>query len=323
MNQHITNDRTSIIAVGGSTASGKSALAIELAERLDGEIVSCDSMAIYKGMDIGTAKPSADEMARVTHHMIDVCPPSRSFSAADWVSGASEAIDDITKRGKTPIICGGTGMYLDALLRPEPFSKAEGAGENAALREELRLFAEEKGNTALHKRLGEVDPDSAEAIHPNNVKRVIRALEIYLTTGVTKTEADRQSREGESRYNCRIITLDYESRDILYSRIDRRVDKMLECGLADEVRSLYESGALPPDSTAAQGIGYKELLLYVTGDIPLEIASELVKKNTRNYAKRQITWFKRYNDVTLVPDCGGVMKNAAEICNETLEKLKI
>lgn len=321
MKHQATNGKVNLLAVGGSTASGKSALALALAKQLDGEIVSCDSMAIYCGMDIGTAKPSAEELAAVPHHMIDVCLPSCSFSAADWVEGAARAIDDIAARGKTPIICGGTGMYLDALLRPEPFSKADGADENAEPREKLRLFAEENGNAALHERLRKVDPDSAAAIHPNNVKRVIRALEIYLTTGITKTESDRQSLEGETRYSCRVITLDYENRDILYSRIDRRVDEMFRQGLEREVRSLYESGALPTDSTAAQGIGYKELLLYITGEISLEAACELVKKNTRNYAKRQITWFKRYRDISLTPDAGGVMKSTDELCRLCAEQL--
>lgn len=321
LNLQTKTDKPSIIAVGGSTASGKSALALELACSLGGEIVSCDSMAVYCEMNIGTAKPSCDEMARIPHHMIDVCPPSRSFSAADWVDGAARAIDEITSRGKIPIICGGTGMYLDALLRPEPFSNANGACENATLREELRLFAESNGNEALHERLRAVDPDSAAAIHPNNLKRVIRALEIYLTTGITKTEADRQSLLGESRYNCRVITLDYESRELLYSRIDRRVDEMLEQGLECEVRTLRDSGKLPPSSTAAQGIGYKELLLYLDGELSLDTAIELVKKNTRNYAKRQLTWFKKYRDIVLVPDSGGIMKSSTELCVAARERL--
>lgn len=316
-----TNDRTKIIAVGGPTASGKSALAFALAQCLDGEIVSCDSMAIYRDMNIGTAKPSQTELAQVRHHMIDICPPSVSYSAADWVTGATHAIDDIISRGKMPIICGGTGMYLDALLRPAAFSNADGASENAALREELRVFAEKNGNTALHEKLRAVDPDSAASIHPNNIKRVIRALEIYLTTGITKTESDRQSQAGPSRYDCRIVTLNYENREILYSRIDSRVDKMIESGLVDEVRSLYACGSLPQDSTAAQGIGYKEILLCITDGLPLDTACELVKKNTRNYAKRQITWFKRYHDISLIPDEGGSMKSADALCLQTLQFL--
>ena len=314
-------NKTKIIAVGGSTASGKSALAIALAKRLDGEIVSCDSMAIYREMDIGTAKPTSDELLRVTHHMVDVCDPTVNFSAADWVKEAAEAIDDITSRGKLPIICGGTGMYLDSLLRPVSFSKSEGVDTNEALREELRLYAEENGNEALHERLIKVDVDSAATIHPNNVKRVIRALEIYLTTGKTKTEWDKESKMGDSPYDCRIVTLDYESREILYSRIDKRVDIMIRDGLEKEVRSLYEAGKLPDGSTAAQGIGYKEMLLHVMGEISLEAAAELIKKNTRNYAKRQITWFKRYGDISVIPDEGGTMKSVDDLADEVIARL--
>lgn len=314
-------DKTKILAVGGSTASGKSALGLALAERLGGEIVSCDSMAIYRGMDIGTAKPTPDELRRVPHHMIDVCKPDVSFSAADWVEGAAKAIEDISSRGQLPIICGGTGMYLDALLRPISFSEAEGVGTNEALREELRSFAEENGNEALHRRLCEIDPESAEKSHPNNVKRVIRALEIYYSTGKTKTEWDRESTMGESPYDYRIVTLDYENRDILYSRIDRRVDIMIKDGLESEVRSLYEKGQLPEGSTAAQGIGYKEMLLHVMGEVPLDIAVELIKKNTRNYAKRQITWFKRYRDISVIPDEGGIMKNTTVLSDEVIASL--
>ena len=315
-------DKTKIIAVGGSTASGKSALALSLAEMLGGEIVSCDSMAVYRGMDIGTAKPTSAELARVPHHMINVCEPAVNFSAADWVEGAARAICDIASRGRLPIICGGTGMYLDALLRPCSFSSAEGGSDSSEkLREELRCFAKEHGNDALHARLREIDPEAAEATHPNNLKRVIRALEIYYTTGITKTESDRRTKDGEAPYDCRIVTLDYESRDVLYSRIDRRVDIMAEAGLADEVKKLYESALLPETSTAAQGIGYKEMLLYVKGALPVESAIDMIKKNTRNYAKRQITWFKRYRDISIVPDRDGMMRSADELACEVINRL--
>ena len=179
-------NKPQILAVGGATASGKSALALELARRLDGEIVSCDSMQIYRGMDIGTAKPTSDEMAGIPHHMRDVCDPEVNYSAADYAAGAAAAIGDIVGRGKIPIICGGTGMYLDALLRPTSFSESSGISDlSDSLRSALQEFADTNGNEALHARLREVDPDSAEVIHPNNVKRVIRALEIYLKTGKT------------------------------------------------------------------------------------------------------------------------------------------
>ena len=314
-------NKTKIIAVGGATASGKSALALELARRLDGEIVSCDSMQIYVGMDIGTAKPTSDEMEGIPHHMIDVCNPEVNYSAADWAVGAAVAIDDIVSRGKMPIICGGTGMYLDALLRPTSFSETSANDSSEQLRRELQIFAETNGNEALHERLREVDPESADAIHPNNVKRVTRALEIYLTTGKTKTETDRESLIGESPYDCTVVTLDYCDREILYDRINRRVDIMVRDGLVEEVKKLYDEGKLPENSTASQAIGYKEMLLHVKGEASLEVASELIKKNTRNYAKRQITWFKRYNGISVVPDKSGIMKTLSDMADEVIEKL--
>ncbi len=318
------NNKTKIIAVGGPTASGKSALALSLAEALGGEIISCDSMQIYRGMNIGTAKPTEEEMARVPHHMIDVCDPRVNFSAADWAEGAARAIEDVTSRGRVPIICGGTGMYLDALLRPTSFSEGTTAPDTSErFRQEMQEFAEAHGNDALHEKLREIDPESAEAIHKNNVKRVIRALEIYHTTGITKTETDRMTTVGDSPYDCRVITLDYEDRGILYDRIDRRVDVMIKDGLEAEIRSLLTSGALIRETTAAQAIGYKEMLLYTDGDLSLEESAELIKKNTRNYAKRQITWFKRYQDISLVPDEGGNMKTLAELTREAIEKLSL
>ncbi len=311
-----------IIAVGGPTASGKSALAIELAKRLSGEIVSYDSMQIYLGMNIGTAKPTADEMEGIPHHMIDVCEPDVDYSAADFAAGAAKAIEDITSRGKLPIICGGTGMYLDALLRPTSFSEAEGGSDTSdEIRRELAKFAELHGNEALHARLREVDPESADSIHPNNVKRVIRALEIYLVTGVTKTESDKKTVVGESPYDYTVVTLDYEDRNILYDRINRRVDIMLNDGLLVEADELYRSGKLKDGSTASQAIGYKELLLHLRDGLPLEFAVETLKKNTRNYAKRQITWFKRYDGISVIPDKDGKIRTAGELADEVIVKL--
>lgn len=276
-----------IFAVVGPTASGKSALALALAERLGGEIVSCDSMQIYRGMDIGTAKPTADEQARVRHHLIDVVDPDRDFSSADYVEAAERSIRQITARGKLPILCGGTGLYLDCLLRG---GLAENAG-NAALREALLAFARAQGNHALHERLRAIDPESADAIHENNVKRVARAIEIYETTGVTKTEFDCRSREVESPYDATVIGLRYPEREILYGRIDRRVDEMLEAGLIDETRRLLAQGVFEQNATAAQAIGYKELFGYLAGRESLAEATEALKRATRRYAKRQMTWF--------------------------------
>ncbi len=313
------NTKPHIIAVGGPTASGKSALALEIAELIGGEIVSCDSMQIYRGMDIGTAKPASTDTERVPHHMIDVCEPDVNYSAADWAGGAADAIRDIISRGKTPVICGGTGMYLDALLRPTSFEGTSPEdNENAAFRREMAEFAAHHGNEALHQRLREVDPDAADAIHMNNVKRVIRALEIFYTTGMTKTEADRLSQKGESPYECSVVTISYNDREILYDRINRRVDIMMEEGLLDEVKSLAGEGRLVNGTTASQAIGYKEMLLYLNGEVSLSDAVELIKKNTRNYAKRQITWFKRYGGITIIPDEASPMKTASQLAREVV-----
>ena len=312
------HNKISLIAVGGATATGKSALAVQLAKKLNGEIVSSDSMQIYRKMNIGTAKPTEKEKDGVAHHMIDVCSPSDNYSSADWVEEACRAIDSIISRGKLPIVCGGTGMYLDALLRPEHFSEAR---ENDELRASILAYAEEHGRKALHDRLRNVDPESADAIHPNNVKRVVRAIEIYESTGKTKTEHDRESILGDSRFNARIVTVNYENRNILYSRIDERVEKMINCGLLEEVKTLFLSGLLKENSTAAQAIGYKEIALYLRGEISFEDAVDMIKKNTRRYAKRQITWFSRYKDISVVPDRGGVMRTSEELAGEVIEKL--
>ena len=283
------NGKPRVIAVVGPTASGKTALAIELAKRHNGEVVSCDSMQIYKSMDIGTAKPTPDETEGIPHHMIDVVEPSENFSAADYAPMAKAAADDILARGKTPIFCGGTGLYLDSVLTANDYADAE---TNLELRASLLADAERDGADALWMRLCEVDPVSAEAIHPNNVKRVARALEIYLSSGITKTEWDKRSRTKPAPYDAVIIALDRD-RNELYSRIDRRVDIMREAGLENEVRTLVESGRLPRSCTAAQAIGYKELIAAFDGEIGIDEAFELIKQSSRRYAKRQITWFKR------------------------------
>ena len=226
----MTEKKIKVLAVVGSTASGKSALAVALAKALDGEIVSCDSMQIYRRMTVGTAKPTPEEQEGVAHHLIDFVEPDRAFSCAEYVECAKQAVNDIALRGKLPILCGGTGLYLDAFLRGGGFEETE---SDPAMREKLFAYADAHGNEALHARLAEVDSESAEAIHPNNVKRVVRALEIYHTTGMTKTEADRRSREIDSPYNATVIGLRYAERELLYERIYRRVDLMLEMGLLE------------------------------------------------------------------------------------------
>lgn len=291
------NDK--IIAVAGPTASGKSALALELCKRLDGELISLDSMQIYRGLDIGTAKPTKAEQAEVHHHMIDICEPTENFSAAEFAERAHKVIADVQSRGKKAVLCGGTGLYLDTVLGRLDFGEIE---SDEKLRGELIVFAEKNGADALHERLREIDPQAAEKIHPNNVRRVARAIEIYELTGKTKTEHDREA-ISDSPYESLIIGLDYDDREVLYNRINRRVDAMIEAGLEGEVRSLVSRGLLSAESTAGQAIGYKEMLGYIAGDCSLGDAVEKIKLGTRRYAKRQLTWLRRNPDIKwLYPD---------------------
>lgn len=277
-----------IIAVVGPTASGKSALSLELARQCGGEIVSCDSMQIYKKMNIGTAKPTEEELSSVRHHMIDIAEPTESFSCEDYVRLASLAIDDICARGKLPIVCGGTGLYLDALLRGGVSAPSV---DTSNIRAELCARAEAEGIDAIYSELKRVDSESAAAIHPNNEKRVIRALEIYLATGRKKSELDMESKKFESPYDATVAYLTFEDRELLYSRIDRRVDMMVADGLIEEARSLMSDGIFELNKTASQAIGYKELFGFLEGRETLECALETLKRSTRRYAKRQITWF--------------------------------
>ena len=310
-----------ILAVVGPTASGKTALSIRLAKELNGEIVSCDSMQIYRGMRIGTAAPTVEEMEGIPHHLIGFQSPDEEFSVADYRERAAACIADITARGKTPILCGGTGLYLDSLLYVSSFAQVE---KSDILRRDLADFAARNGNEALHARLAEVDPTAAEAIHPNNVRRVIRALEIYQLTGVTKTEWDKRSLSPEAAYDARILALDYHDRTILHRRIEMRVDIMMEQGLEAEVRALYEAGLLREKSIAAQAIGYKEFLPYLAGESTLAVVAEEIKCATRRYARRQLTWFRRYaNAMWLYPDTEGMpeapLKSADELVREVLD----
>ena len=289
-----------IISVAGPTASGKSDLALHLAERFDGEIISFDSMQIYRGMDIGTAKPTKEELARVRHHMIDIADPTENFSVADFTAKAKEIIADVQSRGKTPILCGGTGLYQDSLLRGTEFGELEA---DEAYREELSEFAKANGNAALHAILAEKDPEAAEKIHMNNVKRVIRALEIIKASGMTKTEWDKKAIETATSVPATLIALNYRDREKLYARIDLRVDIMMENGLFEEVSSLWESGKLLPDTTAYDAIGYKEMIACVRGEDTRQACAENIKLATRHYAKRQLTWFLRNKEINwLYPD---------------------
>ncbi len=300
------------IAVVGSTASGKSALAMELCLRHGGELVSMDSMQIYRGMDIGTAKPTPAERAQVCHHMIDVADPTESYSSGAYVEAAASVIREIEGRGKLPVLCGGTGLYLDGLLRG-------GFGENYAdpsLRAELEDLADAQGAVALHQRLAALDPESAATIHPNNVKRVIRALEICLVSGKTKTELDRLSREAQPQVDALVIGIRYNHREVLYDRINRRVDIMLADGLVEETERLMKAGVFEVNATAAGAIGYKEILPYLQGKISLAQATEDLKTATRRYAKRQMTWFYAKPYVTWIDaDENGSMHTFEEIVN--------
>lgn len=286
----ITKD--SVLAVVGPTASGKSSLAVRIAKEVDGEIISCDSMQVYRGMDIGTAKATKDEMQGIPHHLIDIVSPSEPFSCADYTVAARAATDDVLSRGKMPIFCGGTGLYLESAV----FDRTMTSPPSDPL---LRQMLEERDIDENYAELLSVDPESAAAIHKNNKKRVIRALEIYRLSGITKSEFDRMSGEMPSRYDTRIVVLDCSDREYLYRRIDDRVDKMIADGLVNEVRGL----SLDKNTTAGQAIGYKELSAALCGECTVEKAIDDVKQASRNYAKRQITWFKRYKNALRLDIC--------------------
>ena len=282
-------EKIPVYAVVGPTATGKSAYAVSLARELGGEVISGDSMQIYRGMDIGTAKASAEEQQGIPHHLLDVADMTEPFSAGRFIELAGEKIREIHSRGKTPILCGGTGLYLELLLTGKQLTDTTA---DEALREELLAFAAEHGNEALHARLAELDPASALKIHPNNVKRVVRALEIAMTAGITKSEADRMSLQGDNPFAPTIIRLTYADRARLYDKINLRVRRMFEMGLEQEVRTLCEQG-LRDTPTASQAIGYKEFYPYLDGEITIEQVEEDICRNTRRYAKWQETWFSR------------------------------
>ena len=276
----------SILCIAGPTASGKTALAVELAKELDGEVVSCDSMQVYRRMDIGTAKPSREEMQGIPHHMIDVAEPDEDFSVSRYCAMAAPIVDDIVARGKTAIIAGGTGLYMDSLIRGNDFAPFPSTG----VRERLEAEADEVGLPAMLARLREIDPDTADRVFDR--KRILRALEVYLETGETITEHNRKTRLIPPKYTPLWLGLDFADRGELYRRIDKRVDIMLEMGLMEEIRSLLDSG-IPEKCTAMQAIGYKEFVNALEGREPLSQAAEEVKKASRHYAKRQLTWFRR------------------------------
>lgn len=287
-------EKIPLMVICGPTASGKTALAISAARYFGGEIVNADSMQIYKYMDIGTAKPTPEELALATHHLIDIVDPRDNFSVADYVPLAHNKIYDIHSRGKLPILAGGTGLYVTSVVNDVTFGEG---GSDPKIREELNLMAEEHGAEYLLKILSGFDPESAERLHPNNTRRIIRAIEFYKTTGKTISEHQRETKLKESRYEPFMFMPDLD-RTALYERINERVVKMFDGGLADEVRSLIDMGCTP-DMQSMQGIGYKETIAYIYGKISLDECKEQIKQNTRRYAKRQLTWFRR--DTRIVP----------------------
>lgn len=285
-----------LVIISGPTASGKSALSIKLAKMIDGEIISADSMQVYKGMDIGSAKITNEEMCGIKHYLIDVLDPKDDFNIFFFKEETQKAFNEIRKKGKVPIIVGGTGFYIQGFLYDIDFNVSE--GENNTLRNELTEIASQKGAGALHDLLKEIDPLAADAIHENNIKRVIRAIEFFKETGKSITEHNEEMRMQSSPYNFAYFCLTRD-RKKLYDGIDRRVDKMIGDGLVDEVIRLKESG-LSRDNHSMLGLGYKEILDYLDGKITLEDAIYIIKRDTRHFAKKQLTWSRREKDVITV-----------------------
>ena len=279
-----------IICIAGPTASGKTALAVELAKAFNGEVISCDSMQIYKYMDIGTAKPTLEEMQGIPHHMIDVAEPQEDFSVSRYCAMATPILEDITSRGKTAIIAGGTGLYMDSLIRGNDFAPFPSTG----CREALEARADQEGIETLMKELQSIDPDTAARLHLSDRKRIIRALEIYQETGETMTAHNLRTQAIPPKYQPTWLGLDFAERKQLYDRIDLRVGIMLEQGLVQEIQSLLSSG-ISAKCTAMQAIGYKEFVSALSGYGTIEEAADLVRQSSRRYAKRQLTWFRRNN----------------------------
>ncbi|MCB6365457.1 tRNA (adenosine(37)-N6)-dimethylallyltransferase MiaA [Intestinibacillus massiliensis] len=277
-----------LICIAGPTASGKTALSVALARQRGTEIISADSMQIYRGMDIGTAKPAMEERGGVPHHLIDVADPGEHFSVARYVELADACAQALLARGKVPVVAGGTGLYMDALIECSTFSGDEA---DTAARRKYEALAAERGTEYVHGLLRQVDPESAARLHPNNLKRVIRALEVYEQTGMTIGALNARNKRPSPKYHAVMLGVCPASRETLYSRINRRVDQMVADGLLEETRALYEAGQLA--GTAGQAIGYKELVSYLEGRDSLEDCIEVLKRRTRNYAKRQMTWLKK------------------------------
>ena len=305
-----------IICIAGPTASGKTALAVGLAKELNGEVVSCDSMQVYRRMDIGTAKPTLEEMQGVPHHMIDVAEPWEDFSVSRYCDMAAPIVDDILSRGKTAVIAGGTGLYMDCLIRGNTFAPFPATG----VRERLEAQADADGMEAMLSHLRAVDPDAAQRLHLSDRKRILRALEVYLETGETITEHNRKTQTVPPRYSPLWLGLDFTEREELYRRIDLRVGLMLEQGLVEEIRGLLADG-IPEKATAMQAIGYKEFVDALDGRCTIEEAADQVRQSSRRYAKRQLTWFRRNKAIRwLIREAGDtgreILENARRIVSD-------
>ena len=281
-----------VVAVGGPTASGKTALSVALARAFDGEIINADSMQIYKNLDVGTAKPSAEERQGIPHYLLDFLSPETPYSVADFTAAADPLIRDITARGRLPLVVGGTGLYITSLLSGMAFAPEK---TDPAIRARLQARADTEGGAALYAELQRIDPDYAAQVHPNNLPRVIRALELFEATGRRMSDQRREARPAEAPYHALCLCLTCRDRAVLYSRIDRRVDKMVENGVLDEARQVYDHR--DAYRTAAQAIGYKEFFPYFEGTAPLEACTDKLKQASRNYAKRQLTWFRHMDGV--------------------------
>lgn len=309
-----------MLAVVGPTASGKSGLAVELCKKYGGEVVSCDSMQIYKKMNIGTAKPTEEEMQGVPHHLIDFLEPGTDYSVSDYVADAERCVKDLESRKVLPVFCGGTGLYIDSFLSGMKFSEFE---NNPDVRKRLELEFVSDGIDGIYNRLSKADPEMADAVDIHNTKRVIRALEVYETTGITMSEWNRRSKENADKKDCLTIGLDYEDRQILYDRIDMRVDLMLESGLLEETKKLIDDGLLTT-KTASQAIAYKELMPYFDGTDSLENCVEILKRSSRRYAKRQLTWFRRNKNIKWIfkdgLEYGEILGAAFEIVDKYLSE---
>lgn len=290
-------EKMPLVVLFGPTASGKTSLAVQMAKQIDGEVVTADSMQVYKHMNIGTAKPTIGEMEGVPHHLIDIVEPDENYSLSQYAEAAHKCIREVVSRGKTPILAGGTGLYIDTVV--QNISLPEEVRDET-YRKELLAFSEKNGNEKLMEQLRKVDAESAERLHLNDTKRIVRALEVFKATGIPQSEHIRRSKDKESPYDAHKFCIMPSNREKLYARINLRVDLMFEAGLLDEVKALYDRG-IDERFTSMQGIGYKEVLEYFRGNCDLECAKENIKQSTRRYAKRQVSWFKREENTIILP----------------------